>query len=428
MNRLVRFPRLDLPAFCLPAAGSAALLVALVAGCGHSQPSQGPAGSAGGSGGQTRVGPLIQTAEGSPLGSLSWGMSPRTGRPWTAAELHWAVEQPGARRLARSLKRVLERAAETIDLPAPATDRIYAEHRLASDPLKKRSDAALAPLEALLYWSVCARADRTELRNRCEQRARETIADWVATYRPTGNPIDESRLIPLIRSIDLMQPLLEPRLRADSLAFLKALAAAGDSFYKGLSGWDSRRRNNWASWRLLIRALAYGITDDIDGIRDTQRMLTRHVRSAIDERTGESFDFKERDALHYHLYGLKPLLIAYLHVSELFDDGSRARLLKAFELIRPFCEGSARHVEFAKTRVPFDVERRDAGEPDFLNKPWEPAKARPILKLARTVIPRLRDWAARCGDLDGDRFGPDDKLLAALFGEDRIAPPPAQAK
>jgi hypothetical protein len=78
---------------------------------------------------------------------------------------------------------------------------------------------------------------------------------------------------------------------------------------------------------------------------------------------GRTFDFLQRDALHYHVAAVQPLVEVALYAPDLVDRTTHAAVLSGLEFIRPFFLGHAEHVEFARTSVAFDRERRDDGNP-----------------------------------------------------------------
>jgi hypothetical protein len=132
------------------------------------------------------------------------------------------------------------------------------------------------------------------------------------------------------------------------------------------------------------------------------------------QRDGRTFDFLQRDALHYHVAAVQPLVEVALYAPDLVDRITRAAVLSGLEFLRPFFLGHAQHVEFARTSVAFDRERRDDGNPAFRNAPWEPAGARVLLRLARASFPQVRAWTE---DIVDSGYDPRTKLLAAVYGE-----------
>jgi hypothetical protein len=138
------------------------------------------------------------------------------------------------------------------------------------------------------------------------------------------------------------------------------------------------------------------------------------VAGSSGQPDGRTIDFVQRDALHYHVAAVQPLVEVTLYAPDVVDDAVRAAVLSGIEFLRPFFLGQAEHVEFARTSVAFDRERRDDGNPTFSNAPWQPAGARVLLRLARAAFPQVRAWTE---DIVGPACDPRTKLLAAVYGE-----------
>ena len=137
--------------------------------------------------------------------------------------------------LSRQLGRVLQVAEQQLGTPITPVEHITVEGRLSSDPEYRASAAATSQLETVYAWTVCARLAAAPLGDRCQAAAVVAISGWTSTYQPSGNPIDEARLIPLLQSIDLATPLLSREQQGNTLAWVSALEARGEAFYAALS-------------------------------------------------------------------------------------------------------------------------------------------------------------------------------------------------
>jgi hypothetical protein len=67
------------------------------------------------------------------------------------------------------------------------------------------------------------------------------------------------------------------------------------------------------------------------------------------QRDGRTFDFLQRDALHYHVAAVQPLVEVALYAPDLVDRTTRAAVLSGLKFLKPFFLGHAQHVEFART-------------------------------------------------------------------------------
>src|SRR5207249_1642865 len=147
------------------------------------------------------------------------------GQPWSAAALRAHLASSPGDDLSRQIARLLQVAEEQLGATITPVAHITVEGRLSIDPAYRASAIATSQLETVYAWTVCGRLADASLGDRCRNAATEAIAAWTSTYEPSGNPIDEARLIPLLQSIDLAMPLLSPEQQASALAWVSALEA-----------------------------------------------------------------------------------------------------------------------------------------------------------------------------------------------------------
>ncbi len=140
-----------------------------------------------------------------------------------------------------------------------------------------------------------------------------------------------------------------------------------------------------------MRALAATVCDDRALQAGTRELLDafaarNFVPDASGRIDGETFDFVQRDALEYHVTDLWFLTQIALFAPAIAGPHARALILDGLRFLKPFyLLRKRRHVEFVHTTVAFDIKRRDedTNNPAFQNRPWDPAQARPLLRLAR---------------------------------------------
>ena len=351
------------------------------------------------------------------LGRLNWGRDPGNGKPWTVEALRSRVNAWPRDEVGVQTKRVLWHAQETLGVEINAVPALHLEGVLFTDPRYKQSEAALRPLINDVYtWAVCARLAERPLSDRCQRKASDAVLGWVETYTPTGNHISEGRFVPLLQEIDLLLPTLSGEHQAVVRAWVGELARQGDAFYARLIPNDSRRTNNWASWRLLLRAMAAAVTGDEALRASTRALVATHVAQNINI-DGSSLDFHERDALGYHTYNLEALVQLVLYVPDAVGAEALAAIERALGFLEPYFTGRKQHIEFLNSLVKFDADRRVAGDPGYAHTPWDPKKARGLLRLARARFLTIQPWTESVVD---DGYGPRIKHQAALHA----VPPP----
>ena len=303
-------------------------------------------------------------------------------------------------------------AEETLGADVPVVARIDREGVLPTDARYRASNDAVSRVDRVYQWAMCARVAAEPIATRCSEQAAIAIDRWVTTYRPSGNPINDSNLVPVIQAIDLAAPLATIEQQNAWTAWCLDFARQGDAFYAPLAFTDGRIANNWGSWRLLLRGLGGRVGGDAMLVETTRTLVTAHVQRNL-RSDGSSIDFEERDALHYHVYDLEPLVMLALFVPEAVDEPSATRIEGGLQFLGPFVLGEQTHIEFVRSTVAFDRQRRDAGIPGFANVAWNPKESRVLLRQARTRFATIRAWTAALAD---EQYSPRIKQIAALRG------------
>ncbi|KVG14519.1 alginate lyase family protein, partial [Burkholderia thailandensis] len=210
--------------------------------------------------------------------------------------------EPGVQALIKSVD------AHLTDEPK-ALPRVHTEGTLPHEGIYDQSAEALNDMElmrnAALAWRVTNQSRYLALVDRF-------LSTWVSTYRPSFNPIDETRFESLILAYDMTASALPVKTRNATAAFIAAL---GNGYVQQI---DAQKRplkgtwrNNWQSHRIKLIALAAFTLGDRKMMNAAQRLFVEHLADNI-EPDGTTYDFLERDALHYAVYDLQPLVTAAL--------------------------------------------------------------------------------------------------------------------
>ncbi|MCK9605040.1 MAG: alginate lyase family protein [Methylomonas sp.] len=118
-----------------------------------------------------------------------------------------------------------------------------------------------------------------------------------------------------------------------------------------------------------------------------QKIALKNDLSLINN--GSVYDFYQRNALHYVVYDLDPLLQAALisHANGFHENlyeytaENGAQLAHAMKWLLPFAEGESLHKEFVNSSVSFDARRAKAGLKDYSGN-WEPIRSKGLFRLA----------------------------------------------
>ncbi|KVA09213.1 alginate lyase family protein [Burkholderia ubonensis] len=265
-----------------------------------------------------------------------------------------------------------------------ALPRVHTEGTLPHEGVYDQSVAAMKDMDlmrdAALAWRVTNDPRYLQFVDRF-------LSAWVATYQPSFNPIDETRFDSLILAYDMTASALPVKTRNAASAFIAKLGAGYvaqiDAQKRPLAGtW----RNNWQSHRIKLIALSAFTLGDRRMMNAAQRLFVEHLADNI-AADGTTYDFTERDALHYAVYDLQPLVTAALAARRfnrnwLREKGANgATLAAALDWLVPYARGEKTHEEFVHSPVAFDAKRREAGLPGYTGQ-WDPKNATELFHLA----------------------------------------------
>jgi hypothetical protein len=310
-------------------------------------------------------------------------------------------------------------AQESAGLVVHPIERFELAGTLNGHPGHIRSDEAKRPFGPIFALAIASRTAAEPLRSKSLRTAASALLAWAGAYRPAGNPIDEWFFLPLLQAADLIAADLDAAGRGTVLGWVAEFASAGDTFFAAKREHNSARANNWMARRLLIRTVATTVAGLTSLRAEIPAQLSEftarnYIAGPSGRPDGRTFDFRQRDALHYHVAAVQPLVEIALYAPDLMDLSVRAAVLSGLDFIRPYFLRQETHIEFANTTVPFDRARRDDGNPVFQPVPWDPDHGRVVLRLARPAFPEIRPWTE---DIVDARYDPRTKLLAAIYGE-----------
>ncbi|MFT8210954.1 MAG: alginate lyase family protein [Symbiopectobacterium sp.] len=226
------------------------------------------------------------------------------------------------------------------------------------------------------------------------------LDDWVKTYQLSFNPIDETSFDGLIGAYRLTRSALPEATRERTRAFLHAMTTG--YLQKMAENQNSTKKiwsNNWQSHRVKLVTLGAAALDDAHLLAEAKAAFIRQLDANI-HADGEVMDFAERDALHYVVYSLEPLLraamAAHLQGQNWIDlKGRNGQSLRtALEWLKPYADGEKTHEEFANTKVRFNIERRKAGVAGFSGQ-WQAKKAANVYWSASVLDLRYLETARR---------------------------------
>jgi hypothetical protein len=183
-------------------------------------------------------------------------------------------------------------------------------------------------------------------------RATAILLAWARTNKPTGHPVDETRLDKMVYAFDLARCEMSEQDRASVLGWFARMRDAKLAWQYG----EKSRFNNYRTHQLKMLLLLARALDDQATYAKALAEAEAHLKTNIDAATGETLDHKERNSLHYQAYGLE----SWLEIA-LVTGQFREPVLKAYGFLRERIAKGDIHYEFAKSTAPIDEKRAKAG-------------------------------------------------------------------
>ncbi|WP_225920004.1 alginate lyase family protein [Pseudomonas vanderleydeniana] len=310
-----------------------------------------------------------------------------------------------------SAKQLLMAASRQLGATSHPLARLHTEGTLPNQGIREQSIAAEKD------WPVLRRAAlawRLSGDGRYLQQVDAGLIAWFGTYQPDFNPIDETNLDQLIQAYLLTAEQLSPKTREVSRTFLRNLGngyLARIAQFHGAKG--GTHSNNWQSHRVKLVTLAAAALADHEMLGQAFGVFRQQVADNL-LPDGSVSDFTERDALHYVVYDLEPLVQAALAARPYGIGGNwldyraanGASLAHSLDWLMTYASGQRTHQEFVHTTVKFDRDRANVGETGYSGF-WEPKSSsqlywlaaqldRRYLPLARQLAPNPPDWLGAC--------------------------------
>lgn len=280
---------------------------------------------------------------------------------------------------------------------------VHTEGTLPGQGIRDESIVARRDLPAMLD---CALAYRLTGDRKYLDAADQFLLAWAKTYVVSLNPIDETNFDAMILAYDLTEPDLPAQTREAMDGLLQQFSTG---YLDDMDGAPGHFYTNWQSHRVKIAALAAFQLGDPRLIERTFEDYQKHVATNV-LADGTVFDFYERDAIHYVLYNVDPMMMADLaakaHGLDWFEwkNGSGTGVSSVIDWLKPYVEGTRTHEEFVHSRIAFDAQRLAAGQTEY-GGPWLPERAVNTLALASLL---------------DDRYSP---VLDALLAQTERRPP-----
>lgn len=255
--------------------------------------------------------------------------------------------------------------------PNPA-DTLLTEGILQGDPRKTRTWASLEDMQKVYALALAYKLTGEQ---KYLIKTSEFLLAWAIKNQPQGNPINDTNLDRIIFAYDLVKDELSTDINlATNLWLMKVALQETKSFDKALNGGSLTYMNNWNSHRIKeVAEVAWAINNEqlkLWAIEAYKKQISKNLKP-----DGSSYDFHERDALHYHIYDIDPLMVTATILqrdSKFGEDPYRytaaegSSLSGAVNWLVPFFTGEKTHAEWVNSKSAFDKKRAANGEKGYI--------------------------------------------------------------
>ena len=244
---------------------------------------------------------------------------------------------------------------------------IRSEGLLMGDSLKTASLKALQDVSKIYALSITYRLTNQK---KYLRKTTEFLLAWAEINKGNGNPINETKLEDAIVGYDFIRNKIKKKDRILIDNWFRTISDAEVNSKYAETG-KGTAHNNWNSHRIkIIVLITYTLHD-----KNYDDFINSALKTQISKNLnpdGSSIDFEHRDALHYHIYDLEPLLQAAITIKRAtgkdyyhYQSKEGASIKKSVEFLVPFVSGEKKHIEFENSNVPFDKARAANNEKGY---------------------------------------------------------------
>lgn len=252
----------------------------------------------------------------------------------------------------------LEWALICKDTPEPIFEIRY-EGLLDNNPARVKTVRHLVDMDklALFSWHYAIYEDGRSL-----EKMKEFSLSWAETFKATGNPINENKLLPVVYAYIMIQSDLNREERETMRKWLIDMAVAEiDNDRVPLNNWETKRINLVGTIGIILENETF-----LSWAEERTRYYLEHALFS----DGTSRDIRQRDAISYHVSGLKPLLQFLITLENERGRGrdffhysttTGASIARSLDFVVPYARGEKVYRQWENSKVPLDQERASAG-------------------------------------------------------------------
>ncbi len=273
-----------------------------------------------------------------------------------------------------------------------------------TDPRRMKAVERLAELDdAAALFEAWQATDEPQF----AAAARRYVGAWAATYQPTGNDVNENKLLPLMMIYQSLRADYAPDERAKIDDWLSEIAR------KGIATAERQpklfRTNRYTKTLRIVATIGLAL-DKKEWLDYASAGLKEFVSNQL-YADGGSYDLKRRDTLTYHSSSLRPLLDLAVLAARQGDDlyrwssPSGSSLQKSVDYVVPYATGEKQRREWTNSEVELDRKRAAAGlEAYRAGRLYEPKSALDLMQQAAYFDASLLPLAAKLAGGEAQRF------------------------
>lgn len=271
-------------------------------------------------------------------------------------------------------------------------DTLRTEGLLQGDPRKATTWMAIKDMRKMYALALVYRMEGS---SKYLEKCKLYLKAWATHNISRGDPIDETNLDDGIAAFDMIKDKLSEEDMALVDNWLSQVATTEINAVFNRAG-RATSHNNWNSHRIkIVGEIAFALGDTV--------METYCIHALVQQIThnlkadGTSEDFKERDALHYHIYDLEPLLTIARIIQKAkginyytWISSSGSSIKGSVGWVLPYLTGDSTHAEYINSTVAFDKQRAANGEAAFkTGAKFNPINGVSVLLLGSCFDPSL---------------------------------------
>ena len=291
---------------------------------------------------------------------------------------------PEARALA---EQAAAEARPLLDAVPRPLEAIHYEGLVNTDP---RRVAAVERLRDMAHAARLMRHWQASGDPLAAEALRRFVVAWSATYRPTGNDVNENKLYPLLVAHLALRGTLDAAARAKVDAWVEGLGRLHAEAVK-----TSRHLTNRYTKHVRLAATSGLILGRAEWIAQAREGVRRFVTESL-HADGTSEDLRRRDTLTYHGSALKPVLELALLAGEegpalyAWTSPAGGSVRRSVEYVVPYALGEKTRREWVDSKVDLDRRRAEAGLEKYRRgRLYEPKDALELMELASAFDPGL---------------------------------------